>query len=370
MRLATFNVENLFSRARALNLGNPAEGRVVLDAYTELNKLFEHEAYSDADKARMLELLIQLGLDRKDDSHFARLRKSRGDLIKRSVVGGPRFVATGRADWVGWVELRTEVIDEQATRNTAQVVRDVGADVLAVCEAEGRSELMQFSHVLLPQVGGEAYEHVMLIDGNDERGIDVGLLTKPEFPIVWMRSHVDDKSEHGGLIFSRDCAEYLVWTPTGQRVWMLVNHFKSKGYGTQEASNARRKQQAARVRDIYNRLRSEGETLIAVVGDLNDSPDSDPLQPLTSQTDLKDVSQLPSFDDGGHPGTYHNGTARDKLDYILLSPELAGRVKAGGVWRKGVWGGKNGTRWEIYPEMRKEEHAASDHAAVWCDVDV
>jgi endonuclease/exonuclease/phosphatase family metal-dependent hydrolase len=370
MRLATYNVENLFSRARALNMANLTEGRVVIDAYSEINKLFENEIYSDADKTRILELLAALGLDKKDDGHFAYLRKSRGDLIKRSVVGGTRFVATGRADWVGWVELKTEIVDEQATRNTAQVVRDVGADVIAICEAEGRSELMQFSHVLLPQVGGEPYEHVMLIDGNDERGIDVGLLTKPEYPIVWMRSHVDDKSDRGGLIFSRDCAEYLVWTPTGQRVWMLVNHFKSKGYGTQDASNARRKQQAARVRDIYNRLKAEGEAYIAVVGDLNDTPDSDPLAPLTSETDLKDVSQLPVFDDGGHPGTYHNGTARDKIDYILLSPGLAERVQAGGVWRKGVWGGKNGTMWEIYPEMRKEEHAASDHAAIWCDVDV
>ena len=370
MRLATYNVENLFSRARALNLATPEAGRGILDAYSEINKLFESEVYSDADKARILQLLTALGLEKKDESHFAFLRKTRGDLIKRSVVGGTRIVATGRADWVGWVELRTEVIDEHATRNTAQVVRDIGADVLAVCEAEGRSELMQFNHVLLPQVGAETYEHVMLIDGNDERGIDVGLLTKPEYPIVWMRSHVDDKNDHGGLIFSRDCAEYLVWTPSGQRLWMLINHFKSKGYGGQEASNARRQAQAARVRDIYNRLRAEGESLIAVVGDLNDSPDSPPLQPLLSETDLKDVSQLQAFDDGGHPGTYHNGTAREKIDYILLSPGLSERVKTGGVWRKGVWGGKNGTRWEIYPEMRKPEHAASDHAAVWCDVDV
>ena len=370
MRLATYNVENLFSRARALNLPTWSEGGAILNCYSEINKLFENEVYSDADKARILELLAKLGLEKKDEGHFAILRKSRGDLIKRSVVGGTRVVATGRADWIGWVELKTEIVDEQATRNTAQVVRDIGADVLAVCEAEGRSELMQFNHVLLRQVGAETYEHVMLIDGNDERGIDVGLLTKPEYPIVWMRSHVDDKTDRGGLVFSRDCAEYLVWTPTGQRVWMLVNHFKSKGYGTQEASDARRKQQAARVRDIYNRLRGEGEKLIAVVGDLNDSPESEPLQPLFGETDLKDVSQLPAFADDGHPGTFHNGTAREKIDYLMLSPELGERMKAGGNWRKGVWGGKNGTRWEIYPEMRKEEHAASDHAAVWCDVDV
>jgi endonuclease/exonuclease/phosphatase family metal-dependent hydrolase len=370
MRLAAYNVENLFTRARALNLATWADGRAILEAYTDVNKLFEKDVYTDADKTLIVQLLARLGLDKKDEGRFAILRKNRGELLKRSVVGGPGIVAQGRADWVGWVELKTELVDEQATRNTAQVVRDVGADVLAVCEAEGRSALLQFSNVLVPQVGGERYEHVMLIDGNDERGIDVGLMTSSEYPIVWMRSHVDDKSERGGLVFSRDCAEYLVWTPSGQRVWMLVNHFKSKGYGAQEASDARRRQQAQAVRDIYRRLRAEGETMIAVAGDLNDHPGSAPLDPLLAETDLVDVSQSPAYQDDGHPGTYQNGTARDKIDYLLASPELFGRIKAAGVWRKGVWGGKNGTRWPIYAEMQREEHGASDHAAIWCDVEV
>jgi endonuclease/exonuclease/phosphatase family metal-dependent hydrolase len=370
MRLATYNVENLFTRARALNLATWAEGAGILEAYSEVSRIFEHDSYSEADQARILELLAVLGLDRKDEGRFAILRKNRGELLKRSMIGGTKLVARGRADWIGWVELRTEIVNEQATRNTAQVVRDLGADVLAVCEAEGRSALLQFSRGLVPQVGGEPYEHVMLIDGNDERGIDVGILSRPEYPIVWMRSHVDDKADGGSLVFSRDCAEYLVWTPSGQRLWMLVNHFKSKGYGKQEASDRRRMLQASTVRDIYQRLRAEGETLIAVCGDLNDMPGSDPLGPLLAGTDLKDVSESPAFTSDGRAGTYGEGGARDKLDYLLASPELFARIRSAGVWRKGVWGGKSGTLWEIYPEMTRPEHAASDHAALWCDVEV
>ena len=100
MRLATYNVENLFSRARALNLPTWSEGGAILNCYSEINKLFENEVYSDADKARILELLTKLGLDKKDEGHFAILRKSRGDLIKRSVVGGPR-VSSRRAAPIG-----------------------------------------------------------------------------------------------------------------------------------------------------------------------------------------------------------------------------------------------------------------------------
>ena len=46
----------------------------------------------------------------------------------------------------------------------------------------------------MPAVGGNPFTHVMVIDGNDERGIDVGLMTRKDFPIGFMRSHVDDRT--------------------------------------------------------------------------------------------------------------------------------------------------------------------------------
>ena len=368
MRLATYNVENLFTRARALNLDTWKDGKVILDAYAETNSLLEEAVYTDAVKARLVTLLRQLGLDQKNESKFAELRENRGRLVKRSLAGGPQIVAEGRGSWVGWVELRNELINETATRNTAQVVRDVGADVIGVVECEGRPALMQFSYGLLPAVQAKPYDQVMLVDGNDERGIDVGLMARGGYRIGWMRSHVDDVSSHGGRIFSRDCPEFSVWTPAGETIWVLVNHFKSKGYGTQDASDAKRWLQAEAVRRIYERLKAEGATLIAVIGDLNDTPGSPTLAPLIAETDLKDAATHPSFDDGGRPGTHGNCTAGEKLDYLLMSPALFARMQGGGVWRRGIWGGKNGTLWEVYPEMQSSYHAASDHAAVWCEL--
>ena len=40
MRLATFNVESLFLRTRALNLDDPANAKPILDKFAELNNLF------------------------------------------------------------------------------------------------------------------------------------------------------------------------------------------------------------------------------------------------------------------------------------------------------------------------------------------
>jgi hypothetical protein len=44
MRLASFNVENLFDRAKAINLETWAAGRVVLDRFAELQKLLGRSA--------------------------------------------------------------------------------------------------------------------------------------------------------------------------------------------------------------------------------------------------------------------------------------------------------------------------------------
>jgi endonuclease/exonuclease/phosphatase family metal-dependent hydrolase len=381
MRIAAFNVENLFERARALNLdewindpgSEPSRwsaGRAALDAYSKLNALLRKERYTAADKTAIIKHLHALGLDKSDESRLVILRKNRGSLLKRPRSGGIEIVASGRDDWIGWLELKKEPVDEIATQNTARVLHEVNADVMVVVEAEHRISLCRFNEQVLESVGGTPYEHIMLIDGNDERGIDVGLLTRTSAAIESVRSHVDDRI--GDLtIFSRDCPEFHLRLDSGARLVVLANHFKSKGYGGAAQANARREAQARRVREIYQDLRATGHELVVIAGDLNDTPNSAPLEPLLGQgSDLQDISEHASFDDGGRPGTYGNGTKNNKIDYLLLSPALFAKVTAGGIDRRGVWGGKNGDLWPIFPEVRAPHQAASDHAAIWADVDL
>jgi endonuclease/exonuclease/phosphatase family metal-dependent hydrolase len=368
MRLASYNVENLFMRARALNENTWAQGKPILKAHADINQILGKDTYTKADKTKIIALLKQLGLDKSDESKFAILRQNRGKLVKRPKGGGPEIVADGRDDWIGWVDLVREEVNELATRNTAQVIRDLKADVLGVIEAESRPALVRFSANVLPGANAAPYDHIMLIDGNDERGIDVGVMTRKDYDIASIGSHVDDRDEDG-LIFSRDCALYEIRTKKGNTLVVLINHFKSKGFGSQESSDAKRKRQAARVADIYRELHPKHQ-YIAVIGDLNDTPDSDPLNPLVADTDLKEIGALPGFDDQGRPGTFKNGTASNKIDFILLSPALFAKAESGGILRKGVWGGKNGDLFEHYPEITKENEAASDHAAIWAELDI
>lgn len=370
MRIASYNVENLFNRARALDQRTWAAGRPALEAFEQLCALLEEPDYTPEVKVGILRQLRRLGLERGDVARFARLRQNRGRLLKRPRAGGVEVVAGGRGDWIGWVELTTGRVDELAMLNTARVMHDVGADILGVIEAESRIALKRFTDAgLLFEEGSPRYPQVMVVEGNDERGIEVGVLATAEYPLVAQRSHVDDTDETG-RVFSRDCPEYHFRTPSGGRLVVLVNHLKSKGYGGKVASDNTRRRQARRVADIYRVLVAAGHSDVVVLGDLNDTPDSEPLAPLLLDTDLRDISTHPTFEDGGRPGTYGYCTARNKIDFVLLSPALFARVTGGGIHRRGVWGGKRGTLWPIYDTMTRSVHAGSDHAAIYADIDL
>ena len=74
VRFASFNVENLFARPRAFNQATWAEGRPILDAFAAFNSLVEVPAYSATDKARMIELLVELDVYRVTNGTVRRHR--------------------------------------------------------------------------------------------------------------------------------------------------------------------------------------------------------------------------------------------------------------------------------------------------------
>jgi endonuclease/exonuclease/phosphatase family metal-dependent hydrolase len=391
VRLASFNVENLFDRAKALATPTWAEGRPALAAFERFNVLAAGATYSDAEKAEMLSALEtleilkrsavgNLRLNTNPFDAWALLRENRGDFLGQPRTGSAEVVALGRGDWIGWVELISEPVDETAIRMTARVIDELGADILGVVEAEDRPSLVHFNEVLL----GDRYGHVTLVDGNDPRGIDVGIFCDADIEVVSIRSHVDTPdpaSTTGRPLFSRDCPIYQLRLPGGGNdLFVLLNHLKSQSF-TFGNPDPLRSRQSTEVRNIYDRLRAEGAELVVVMGDLNKGPTSDTppqhptLEPLLGLgSPLVDAFTLDEFDPGPRPGTFQSCGVRNRLDYILLSPELAPTVTAGGVFRKGLWGTPTNVKppadWEVYPEITAAVHAASDHAAVWVDLDL
>jgi endonuclease/exonuclease/phosphatase family metal-dependent hydrolase len=370
LRLATYNAENLFSRPKVMNLATWAEGKPILDDIQKLNDLIVQPVYDDATKTAIVAILVKYGFDKKENPKNPwpfTVNQTRDKLYKKHKGTNELYVsANGRGDWMGWVELTRVDLDEVCIENTGRVVGEVNADVQCLVEIEDRPSLARFNEqVLEDKLKLTPFDHNMLVDGNDSRGIDIGLACRKPYEIVSVSNHIDEPYGNNGLLFSRDCPEFEVKLANKRQLWVLGNHFKSKGYGDAGAAEKRRRAQATRVAEIYAAARERSE-YVAVAGDLNDSPDSSCLAPLVTDTDLKDVMSHPTYT--GTPGTFDTGKRLDqKLDYILLSPALWSQVKAVGVERRGIYAPRTFAHFDT---VTSDDNSASDHAAVWVDLDL
>ena len=170
------------------------------------------------------------------------------------------------------------------TLQVAERISRIDLDVLAVQEVEDIDVLKSFNKEHLNGV----YPHVVLIEGNDPRFIDIALLSK--YPLGAITSfqtavHRDNPQER---VFSRDLLEVEILDKSRSKKLFTIynNHLKSH-FGDEisqkeTASNAlRRKQQAETISEIVSkRMRVDEKFLIT--GDMNDGIDASPLAPLLS----------------------------------------------------------------------------------------
>src|SRR6185503_15736128 len=128
VRIASFNVENLFARPNAFRTTDLSVAEPILAANAEVNELIKQPVYSDADKTTIRNLLVTLDIytvnshgavRRKEVLHpkWAWLRKNRGtfDREPQDVTHSVEIIATGRGDWIGWIELAKEPTNEIGT---------------------------------------------------------------------------------------------------------------------------------------------------------------------------------------------------------------------------------------------------------------
>lgn len=361
IRVATFNLENLFTRPVAMNQATDKAGREAIEDHATANRIVAKAGYSASDKAKLLDLTKKYKWHFRDPPKDAlvQLQKIRGHLFRKPQSGPVEVVANGRDAWVGWFELLREDVTWEATFNTGRVISEVQPDILITVEVENRPTLQRFNEQVLGAKFGFAYQHFMVIDGNDERGIDLGILSR--FQIVEIRSHVDDPAANGKPLFSRDCPEFDIILPAGKRLIVIPNHLKSKRNGNSQATQKRREAQAKRAHEIAVAALTRSP-FVLLGGDLNDTPDSSPLALLFTDG-FEDVMSHPDYPED-RPGTYQTGLAGDKLDYLIMSPKLQARLQTTGIERRGSY---HPNTWEPFDTVTKASEEASDHHLLWAD---
>ncbi len=350
-RLATFNVENLFERAKVLNLASNEDMEAKLRQIADLQGLLRQEPY---DRAAIWQAYRAL-------SNYIDIRENRGKLFRRRGNANVGIAASGPGDWDGETYFKRAKFSETQRQNTATVVKAVKADVLCLVEAESLEVMRAFNTDLL----NSRYKVHLLIDAFDPRGIDLGLYSREWKPLE-LKTHMFDRAGAQRL-FSRDCLEVALALPDGTPLFLLLNHFKSKHGGDTPENKEKRRRQAAKVAELVARF-DLGTQLVAVLGDLNDTPDSAPLGSLLTAPGLHDVLAR-QFSNPQDRWTYHYRNEFNQIDYILASTALMDRFRNAGVERRGIADLDRLTDGaeSSFTGVTSWRDAASDHAAVWAE---
>jgi len=269
--------------------------------------------------------------------------------------------------------------------NTARVILDMQPDVLGVSEVENLAALRIFNQQYLSHY----FDRIFLVEGNDGRGIDVGICVRKGFAadVLGLRSHTHETLEPGqsvewgvvsddsgpvylarNALFSRDCLE-LDLRVNGQTLTFLANHFKSQGKSSRREQlppDELRTRQAARVAELAKAAQAAGKLPI-VFGDLN-VDDAHPqrgqsLAPLMNSGLLDSFADLPRGERWTH--YYVVGQDVSRLDYILHDPRLKRTSCA--INRRGLTLKCRQYSGERYPTIGYAHNAASDHAGLYVD---
>ena len=379
LRIATYNVENLFRRAAILNLRDTKRIDELLELVRQLQKLLGQDVYTAELKNEVFEVSHQLVLyiDVRRDAG------SLGDWKKENDRTGFRINKSckGRGDWLGEIVFKAKEFSDEQRKNTGKVIKALNADNLCAVEVEGMDVLRAFNSQVLG--GTKKFKQFVMIDSpNDPRGIDVGCLTKHR--IIVIRTHVFDDGLEFKPVFSRDCLEVAIKVEgLDQPVYVLCNHFKSqsgKSNADRLQSAAKRKDQAGTVAKIL-RDYDLTKAYVVVLGDLNEDTDN----AFKSLAPLYGVANLHPVVDPSLPAeqryTYHfaggkKGQRLNQLDYIFLSTPLHNATTGHGFERRGIFeidkiAEKEGAAAEKpFPEVDSWDVGASDHAGLWVDIDI
>ena len=369
MKIASFNVQNLFHRDRSLI--QRTVGKCVEDWISEFDSLLKKEKNS-SNTDRLKELAFLLDFDKTYQNPYVVMRKKSGELYLKGMNCSKELKSGELTDWNGWIKVQTVPIDPEATKHKAMVISEMDPDMLLLQEVEDKMSLDEFNNFILPKYNSESFQHCFLTPNSEGKGREQAILLKNGYCLESIKVHKIDDSEFK----TPELLEYEIRTPKGKSIYVISAYFYEDQLDNDGAFEIR-KNQACKVAAIYNNLQSNGKTNIIIAGTLSAPSYCNSLSPLIQQTDLKDISKNKTFNvdtDEGRDATYFRlgayrmGVNIKQLDYLFLSPELFSQVKNSGMNRKAMWPGKK-PNWSIYSGIHNRSQAASEHPGIWGQID-
>lgn len=199
----------------------------------------------------------------------------------------------------------------EAIAAAARVLGDLGADVVACQEVHDKKGL----DAIADQVPGNPYKYRVLVPGNDERGINVAVLSK--YPVTNVVTNAANRFNVGGKQegFSRDFLEATIKVNDKFEFVMGTTHLKSHSGG--QAANDKRLGEGREIhRILADELAKFPERRFIVCGDMNDMEDAPSMKAIIGNGPAELYNPLQGSHEISHPVTHR------RIDFLLLSDNM------------------------------------------------
>jgi predicted extracellular nuclease len=241
--------------------------------------------------------------------------------------------AEGDCGPTSYEELPTQAAFDAKASQLADAIRALDADLVALEEVETQACL----DALLARLA-DTMPYGVLGEIDSPASVDVAVLSRTALDAVVRHRAAEPLRLPDGTValFSRELLEVHVRAP----VVLLAAHFRSKS-SDDPARRLAEAQQAAR--DVAAAAASRPAALVALAGDLNDTPGSPPLDALVVAGGLIRVADdLPT----AAQATYVFNGQGQAIDHILIAPDRRDARLPGSshVWRSASgagWGGSD-----------------------------
>jgi endonuclease/exonuclease/phosphatase family metal-dependent hydrolase len=221
------------------------------------------------------------------------------------------------------------------------VLAQVRPDVLGLVEMGTTNDLAEFSEGLR-RLGLE-FPHVEWIQGSDSDR-HVALLSR--FPIAQRLSRTDytyvlDGKSHR---VQRGFLDVRVQVNERYSFRALVAHLKSKRRSSEGDQASMRLEEAKLLRaHVGKAIKDDPRLNLIVMGDFNDTPDSEPIRALVGEPPFALFDLMPVDSKGGHDTHLWRWKGEySRIDYLLTSPGMSNEFVAGSAriadiegWDKG-----------------------------------
>ena len=282
----------------------------------------------------------------------------------------------GNPDFFKIKKFRGKLIKPKKDTETIEIAKRIQAmnvDILAVQEVENIDILRHFNNEHLKNMD---YKYVILVEGNDPRFIDVGLLSR--YPVGGITSWQEKRyAGESRKILSRDLlqVDILNQSQTKKLFTLFNTHLKSNYVDNnaedpvaeeQKNGEKRRKQSAVIAEIIKDQTRPNSSFIL--LGDMNDSVDAEPLKKFTNDAELNFANALTNMVEVGkmnhtkYPPDNHFWTHRynpstgvyhyQLYDQIWISNALLDKLNGAWVGRRKKVGGNGSDHDPVWIELK------------------